>query len=144
MKPTHYLLDTNAISEAVKSKQNAGYMGWLNAADDTQMYVSCLTIGEIQKGISLTAESKARSKLNDYLTGLYEAFAGRILDLDVQDSVLWGELTAQAQQRGKTSPIIDTLLAAQCIRRNLILVTRNEKDFEQFTELTTLCPWSKI
>lgn len=143
MKPTNYLLDTNAISEAVKSKQNIGYMSWLNSIDDTKMYISCLTLGEIQKGISLTVNPKLRSQLDNYLEGLYEAFEGRILNLDIGDSLLWGDLTAQAQKKGKTSPVVDTLLAAHCIQHKLILVTRNTRDFKQFTELTTYSPWSE-
>jgi predicted nucleic acid-binding protein len=137
-----YLLDTNAVSEAVKSRQNIGYMSWLNSTDDSQMYISCLTIGEIQKGISLTSEAKLRSKLDAYLAGLYEAFSGRIVDVDINDCVLWGNLTAKAQQSGKTSPMIDTLIAAQSMKRNMTLVTRNTKDFEQFSDLELLSPWT--
>lgn len=137
-----YLLDTTAISEAVKSRRDDGYMNWLNSADDSSLYISCISIGEIQKGISLAKDSKVRNKLDNYMAGLYEAFAGRILDLDVNDAALWGILTAKAQQSGLMSPVVDTFLAAQCLRRNLVLVTRNVKDFKQFKDLEVLCPWS--
>ena len=142
MNPINYLLDTVAISEAVKSNKDNGYMSWLTGTDDRCLYVSCLTIGEIQKRISLTYEPKLRQKLEDYLSGLYEAFTNRILELDVYDAVLWGKLTAKAQKSGKTPPVIDSLLAAQCLRKQMVLVTRNVRDFEQFTELEILCPWS--
>jgi|SRR5665213_3022612 len=143
MNPIKYLLDTVAVSEAVKSSKNNGYMDWLTATDGDRLYVSCLTIGEIQKGISLTTAPKLRQKLEDYLAGLYEAFADRILELNVYDAALWGKLTAKAQKSGKTPPVIDSLLAAQSIRNHMVLVTRNVKDFEQFTELDILSPWSE-
>lgn len=142
MNAVNYLLDTVAISEAVKSSKDNGYMNWLTTADDERLYVSCLTIGEIQKGVSLADDPKLRQKLEDYLAGLYEAFANRVLELNVYDASLWGKLTAKAQKSGKTPPVIDGLLAAQCLRNQMVLVTRNVKDFEQFTELDILCPWS--
>lgn len=144
MNPVNYLLDTVAVSEAVKSRQDSGYMDWLNSTDDSQLYISCLTIGEIQKGITLANDSRQRHKLDDYLAGLYEAFEGRILGLDVNDSVLWGKLTARARQSGKTPPAIDALIAAQCLQHQMVLVTRNTKDFEQFPGLELLCPWTKL
>lgn len=56
-------------------------MNWLTSTDDASLYVSCLTIGEIQKGINLTPDLRLRQKLEDYLAGLYEAFADRILEI---------------------------------------------------------------
>lgn len=143
MSPVNYLLDTVAISEAVKSSKDTGYMAWLTNSDDENLYVSCLTLGEIQKGINLANDHKLRQKLEDYLAGLYEAFANRILEFSVDDATIWGKLTAETQKSGKTPPVIDSLLAAQSIRHHMVLVTRNIKDFEQFTELDTLNPWSE-
>jgi toxin FitB len=139
---TGYLLDTNAISEAVKSRRDSGYMEWLSSAADMQMHVSCLTMGEIQKGITLAKDAELRKRLSEYLSGLHEAFEGRILELDVNDCVLWGKLAAKAQNEGKVAPVIDSLLAAQCLNRQMTLVTRNIKDFGQFSGLEVLCPWS--
>jgi predicted nucleic acid-binding protein len=143
MNPVNYLLDTVAISEAVKSSKDAGYMTWLTNTNDEHLYVSCLALGEIQKGISLADDPKLRQKLEDYLAGLYEAFANRILEFNVYDATIWGKLTAKAQKSVKTPPVIDSLLAAQSIRNHMVLVTRNIKDFEQFTELNILNPWSE-
>lgn len=142
MKLANYLLDTNAISEAVKSRQNVGYMNWLNSTEDSRMYLSCLSVGEIQKGVSLTSSLKLHDHLDKYLANLYEAFGDRILSLTPDDCTLWGELTAKAQRAGKTPPVIDALIAAQCIQHQLTLVTRNTKDFKQFTDLKVFCPWT--
>lgn len=138
----NYLLDTVAVSEAVKSRRNTGYMNWLNSTDDDQMYISCLTIGEIQKGIALTTYHVQKAKLEKYMQGLHEAFVGRMLDLNIEDCILWGELFARARRAGKTPPAIDSLIAAQCLQHKMALVTRNVKDFEQFAGLQVYCPWS--
>ena len=138
-----YLLDTVAVSEAVKSRKDSGYMGWLDSTDDTDMFLSCLTIGEIQKGIMRASSDPLKAKLHSYMEGLQEAFAGRIFDVTIEDCVTWGEIFAHARQSCKTPPAIDCLIAAQCLRRQLTLVTRNVKDFEQFASLQILCPWTR-
>jgi hypothetical protein len=117
-------------------------MAWLNQAADEQMYISCLTIGEIQKGIALLKESVYKRKLVSYIEGLREAFAGRILNLTVEDCLLWGDLVAQIRRVHGTPPVIDSLLAAQALGHRLTIVTRNVKDFEQFDGLQIFCPWS--
>ena len=83
MNPINYLLDTVAISEAVKSSKNSGYMNWLTTTDDERLYISCLTLGEIQKGICLANNPRLHQQLEDYLSGLHEAFEGRILHISV-------------------------------------------------------------
>ncbi len=143
MKPTIYLLDTNAISEAVKSRSNAGYMEWLDGSSDESMFISCLTVGEIQKGVSLASNPLQKRRLETYLAGLLEAFSGRVIDLSVEDCLLWGKLMATARKSGTVSPHIDSLIAAQAICNHLTLVTRNTKDFEQFKAIKVLSPWSE-
>jgi predicted nucleic acid-binding protein len=137
-----YLFDTNALSEAPKAVPNQGFMDWFLATDESTLFTSCLALGEIQKGISLVASSGKRQQLDKWLTKTSTAFEGRIVGIDEPVSLLWGKLSAAGQKVGAVSPIIDTLIAAQCIHYNLILVTRNTKDFTQFTGLEVLCPWS--
>ena len=140
--PTRYLLDTNAISEAAKSRTNSGYMKWLSSTADENMYISCLTLGEIQKGIAIAKPEQTRRLPPNYLEGLHEAFAGRILALDEDQCLLWGKLVGAAVKTGKTPQAIDSLLAAQAIHYKLTLVTRNTKDFDQFDDLAILSPWT--
>lgn len=139
---TKYLLDTNAVSEAVKSRHNPGYMTWLNDTADELMYISCLTIGEIQKGVSLVDANQLPKQLKTYVPGLLNAFTGRLLTLDIEDCLYWGKLLAASQKAGRTPPMIDSLLAAQALRQQFTLVTRNIKDFQQFADLELLCPWT--
>jgi toxin FitB len=138
----NYLLDTMAVSEAVKSRTNSGYMEWLNATGDDRIYISCLTIGEIQKGLALADKQALKFDADKYMRGLLDAFAGRVLELAAEDCLLWGELFAKAGRAGKTPPVVDALIAAQCLQHHLTLVTRNVKDFEQFAGLRVFCPWS--
>jgi predicted nucleic acid-binding protein len=137
----NYLLDTNAISEASKKKPDASFMEWFTETDELTMFTSCIVLGEIKRGVSLIQDKERYERLNSLLTEILLQFDGRIINVDNQVSFLWAELLAAGQLAGQTPPVIDTLIAAQCIAHDLTLVTRNVRDFEQFTDLTVHAPW---
>ena len=138
---TNYLLDTNALSEAPKKVPDSGFMQWFMAIEEFSLYTSCLVLGEIKKGISLNTDSGKQKQLNQRLTETIDNFDYRVIEIDKPISLLWGKLMATGQQSGRTPPVIDALIAAQCLQHNLVLVTRNAKDFEQFSDLEVLSPW---
>lgn len=67
-------------------------------------------------------------------------FAGRIMPIDEPIAQRWGLLTAEAVRKGKSLPVIDSLLAATALHRNLIMVTRNVRDFQN-SQVRVLNPW---
>jgi predicted nucleic acid-binding protein len=138
----NYLFDTNAISEASKKKPDASFMEWFKKTDELTMYTSCIVLGEIKKGVSLIQDKERYERLDSLLTEILLQFDGRIINVDNQVSFLWAELLAAGQLVGRTPPVIDALIAAQCIAHDLTLVTRNVRDFEQFTGLTVHAPWT--
>jgi predicted nucleic acid-binding protein len=139
---TKYLLDTNAISEAPKKEPNSGFMKWFTAVDELSLFSSCLVLGEIKKGICLISDGNKRKNFNVWLDEIIVRFDGRVIEIDNEVSLKWGELIATGQRLGKAYPVIDSLIAAQCLYHHLTLVTRNIKDFEQFSDLNVFCPWS--
>lgn len=135
------LLDTNIITEVSRRQPNEGVVRWLEHAPEAQLYLSVLTLGEIRKGIAKLGASKRQTELSEWLEEvLTPRFAGRILDVDVETAILWGHLSGEAEQRGQPLPVIDTLLAATALRHELILVTRNERDFTRYP-IGLLNPW---
>ncbi|HEV2403341.1 MAG TPA: type II toxin-antitoxin system VapC family toxin [Candidatus Saccharimonadales bacterium] len=139
---TSYLLDTNAISEAPKKSPDIGFMEWFINTNEANLFTSCLVLGEIKKGINLNNDAARRATFSKWLDEVIDEFADRIVEVNNTVASLWGELMASGQLAGKTPPIIDALLAAQCLTHKLTLVTRNVRDFEQFTGLQVFCPWS--
>lgn len=137
-----YLLDTNALSEVDKPEPNKGFMDWFNQAEASELYVSCITFGEIYKGIELLVDITKHKRLEQRTADIIEAFSSRILIIDLGTALLWSKLIADSIKKGQTAPSIDTLIASQCIQHNLVLVTRNIKDFKQFNSLELHCPWS--
>lgn len=136
-----YLLDTNALSEINKPRPNPGFLNWFERSISTELYLSCITVGELYKRIALVAEESKRKQLEQHIKSIVSAFNARILAIDTDTTLIWAELLAGSIKKGQTAPSIDALIAAQCLQRKLVLVTPNVKDYENFTGLEILCPW---
>jgi len=138
-----YLLDTNCISELVRKEPDPRVMVWIESADETLLYLSVLTLGEIRKGIAGLPQGKRRTGLEAWLeVELRARFAGRILVVDAAVADRWGVLAAEARREGKSLSTIDGLLAATALEHNLTIVTRNAGDFEN-ARVQFLNPWQR-
>ncbi len=133
-----YLIDTNVLSELRRKEPNPRVVAWFEERPATTLYISVLTLGEIQKGIEALGKSKRKLKLLDWLeTELPAFFSGRILPIDEEVADRWGRLLAAA---GRPLPAIDSLLAATALTHGLALVTRNVDDFPH-PDLEIIDPW---
>lgn len=136
-----YLLDTNCISELVRIKPEPRVMSWMQAVQETLLFLSVLTLGEIRKGLAGLPQGKRRTHLETWLEiELGARFAGRILPIDAPVADRWGVLAATAKREGKTLSTIDGLLAATALHHNLTVVSRNVSDFAD-TPVQVLNPW---
>lgn len=138
---TGFLMDTNCISEVVRVKPEPRVLAWIEAADESLLYLSVLTLGEIRKGLAALPQSGRRSRLETWLeVELQARFSGRILPIDVAVADRWGVLAANAKASGKALSTIDGLLAATAIHHNLTVVSRNVSDFAR-APVQVLNPW---
>ena len=136
-----YLLDTCVLSEFAKPRPEAKVVDWLNAAEAERVYVSAVTIGEIQLGINLLPDSNRRTELEVWLSATLPAqFPDRVLPLDADTFMTWGRLTARKRRQGQPMAVMDSLIAATALHHKMVLVTRNVADFAS-TELSLLNPW---
>src|SRR5690242_17635854 len=120
-----YLLDTNCISELVRPKPEPRVTEWIEAADENLLYLSVLTLSEIRKGVSGLAPGRRRTRLETWLeVDLQARFSGRIVPIDSAIAGRWGLLAAEAKRKGRTLSVIDGLLAATALLRNLTVVSR--------------------
>lgn len=123
-----YLLDTNVISELRKPKPHGAVLEWLNTVEDENLYISAVSIGEIQAGIELTREqdkNKAESLevwLGDILKNHH------VLAMTGTTFSLWAKLMHSQSSTVRE----DAMIAATAIEKNLTVVTRNTKDFKRF------------
>ncbi|TPE47882.1 type II toxin-antitoxin system VapC family toxin [Amaricoccus solimangrovi] len=131
-----FLVDTNIVSEARRGTAEA--VSWLRQADPSAIYLSVLTIGEIMRGIELRRrrDPRAAAHLAQWLASLRRDFSDRVLSVTPAVAVEWGRIAA-IRPRGD----IDGLIAATAIVHDLIVVTRNVKDFDD-TGAIVLDPWA--
>ncbi|HVI70623.1 MAG TPA: type II toxin-antitoxin system VapC family toxin [Pyrinomonadaceae bacterium] len=121
-----FLLDTNVISELIKPRPEANVTTWIERIDESLLYLSVLTLGEIRRGIAVLPQSRRRATLEAWLDKeLRMRFEDRILAIDQEVADRWGLLTAAARSNGIVLPVIDGLLAATALEHNLTLVTRD-------------------
>lgn len=136
-----YLLDTNCISEVVRIHPEPRVTAWIAAADESLLYLSVLTLGEIRKGLAALSQGKRRTQLETWLdVQLRARFSGRILSVDSNVTDRWGWLAATAKRSGKALSVVDGLLAATALHHNLTIVSRNITDFAHL-HVPVLNPW---
>jgi toxin FitB len=123
---TRFLLDTNVVSELRKPKPHGAVMQWVDGLTNEQIFLSAVSVGEIQAGIERTRRQhpgKAR-EIEDWADRLILAY--RILPMDTACFEEWGRLMA-----GKLDRIpADAMIAATARVHDMVVATRNERDFE--------------
>ncbi|MBI5511573.1 MAG: type II toxin-antitoxin system VapC family toxin [Deltaproteobacteria bacterium] len=136
-----YLLDTCVISELVKPRPSAAVTEWVAGQDEASLFLSVLTLGELEKGIAKLTEAKKRTKLEAWVReDLAERFEGRVLPIDVAVASRWGALSGEAERKGSPVPVIDGLISATALEHGLTVVSRNVGDFE-VCGVACLNPW---
>lgn len=138
-----FLLDTNVISELVKPHPDANVTSWIEGTDESLLYLSVLTLGEIRRGVAALPQSRRRATLEAWLDkDLRARFEERILAIDQEVADRWGLLTAAARNNGIVLPVIDGLLAATALEHNLTLVTRDTGQIPSMG-VAVFNPWEK-
>ena len=136
-----YLLDTCVISELVKPHPNARLVDWIGRQYEESLFLSCITLGEIQIGIAKLPASEKKSTLQNWLdTDLVERFGPRIIGIDTNIARMWGEIQATAEKAGLKMPVIYSLLASIGLVHEMTVVTRNVQDM-QACHVQLFNPW---
>jgi hypothetical protein len=121
-----FLLDTNVVSELRKPRPHGGVVAWLQSLEDAQLFVSAVTLGEIQAGIELTREQdpgKAQ-EIEAWLTLVAGAY--NVLPMDAAAFTAWAKL----MHRKSDTFFEDAMLAATAKVHGLMVASRNVADFK--------------
>lgn len=138
-----FLLDTNVISELMKTRPARSVAAWIEATPEGLIHLSVITLGEIRKGIDLLDDDEPkRGSLQSWLDhDVRVRFAGRILPFDEGVAGRWGQIEATARRQRITLPTIDAQLAATALHHGLTFVTRNTSDIRP-TGVPLFNPWN--
>lgn len=135
------LLDTNVLSEVRRVKPDLGVLRWLDELDEDRTFVSVISLAEIRRGIVLMDEGRRKADLAAWLArDLPQRFAGRVLSVNTDVALSWGDLMGQARKKGVGLASLDAFIAATAQAHDLILATRNIGDF-QGLGLDLINPW---
>ncbi len=136
-----YLLDTCVISEMVKPHPDAHVLSWLQSQSETDLYLSVLTFGEIEKGIEKTNDLIRKKRLKLWVEDdLKKRFSDRIIPVDLAVVTRWGEIQGIAELAGKPMASIDGLIAVSGLVHHCVVASRNISDMQQSTA-ELLNPW---
>lgn len=137
-----WLLDTCALSEYAKKAPAPKVVAWLDEQDEASLYISVISLGEIEKGVLKLrkADSRRSQKLTAWLGKVEQRFAGRILPLDAAALHVWAQIAAHAELAGQPLPLMDALIMATAQCHGLTIVTRNLQNFAPYPQVFD--PWA--
>ena len=136
-----YLLDTCVISELVKKKPDPKVVSWLREQDESALFLSVLTFGELEKGLAKVGDPTRQERLRNWVDhDLKRRFLNRIVEFEYEAASRWGLITGEAENNGTPVPVVDGQLAATALVHGLIMVTRNTADVQP-THVPVLNPW---
>jgi toxin FitB len=123
-----YLLDTNVVSELRRPRPHGAVVAWLHTVPDSGLYVSAVTIGELQARIELTRDRdpKKAAEIESWLEQVAETYNVLVMDARIFRS--WARLMHRQQDH----LIEDAMIAATAVVHNLIVATRNVRDYARF------------
>ena len=126
-----FLLDTNVVSELRKTKPHGGVLAWINATPESDLFISAVTLGEIQRGIELTRDQNAPKAGELSLWADRLAATANILPMDAHTF----RACARLMHHQSDALFEDAMIAATAQVHQLTVVTRNTRDFAAFKVL---------
>ena len=134
------VVDTNVISEAMRTSPNPGVIEWLDAQHPDTLYISTITRAELLFGIERLPNGNRKSALRQMLDQIELRFRGHFLPFGVNTAEKYAEIAALAEVNGRRLPSVDCLIAATAAEHGFAVATRNVRDFEA-TGLLVIDPW---
>jgi predicted nucleic acid-binding protein len=135
------VLDTNVLSELIRSEPDEGVLRWLDSCDATAVATTSITAAEMLYGVARLPVGRRKKQLGEAVRGLIEDdLDGRVESFDVTAASHYAALVSDRETAGHPISIADAQTAAICRKLGATLATRNTCDFEN-TGIDLLDPW---
>ncbi len=135
------ILDTNVVSELLRTSPAPAVEAWLAAQDGATVYLTAVSEAELRYGVAIMSVGKRRTaQVNLVESLLREDFAGRILPFDSAATPAYAQIGAERKSAGRPISQFDCQIAAIARRHSAVLATRNVRDFED-CGVTIINPW---
>ncbi|MBN2718582.1 MAG: type II toxin-antitoxin system VapC family toxin [Deltaproteobacteria bacterium] len=135
-----FLLDTCVISEFVKPQPNPSVTSFIAGQDEAKLFLSAVTVGEIQRGIQKLPVGKKQAALLLWMDAVEIQFENRVLAFDKRCAGEWARMCTEAEAAGFPLAAFDSIIAAIARSHSMTLVTRNTTDFVH-TGVPLINPW---
>lgn len=134
------VLDTNVVSEPLKSVPESKVMAWLDDQAEETLFITAITRAELRFGALKLPDGKRKSALTAQIEQVLDLFKERTLDFDIAAADKLAEIAARCEQAGKAAVAPDAYIAACAAARGFAVATRNVRHFES-TGVRVINPW---
>ncbi len=122
-----FLTDSNVLSEAMKPRPDDRVTSWLES-NESDLVIDSIILGEIRPGVLQLPRGRRRQQLELWFEEIVSGIV--CIPWDDQSALRWADLLVEMRQKGRTMPILDSMIAATALIHNLTVATRNRRDFE--------------
>lgn len=137
------ILDTNVVSEAIKTGRNQNVVEWLDDQWSENLYFTATSLSELSIGLEILPAGKRKSTLISGINELLaKLFGSRILPFDRNAAIAYGTVVAAARKKGKNVSIPDGQIAAIATMHNFLVATRDKEPFVALG-VPTINPWDE-
>lgn len=123
-----YLVDANVLSEPTKPAPDAKVVAWLSIHEG-DFVVDSLILGEICVGVLTLPPGRKRAQLDQWFEAVVQTID--CLPWDAAVSRRWARLVVDLKKKGRALPLLDSMIAATALEHDLIVATRNVRDFQK-------------
>jgi toxin FitB len=138
------ILDTNVLSALMRNPADQAVVQWLDRQPRLSIWITSITILEVQFGIAIMPNGKRRRQLRlAFAKAIDELFERRVADFDSEAAHEAATLMAVRQQKGRAGDLRDGMIAGIAVARHATLATRNTRHFDDLSVLI-VNPWDQV
>lgn len=137
------VLDTNVVSELMRSVPSPAVEGWVRARSASELCTTSVTLAEVGYGIARLPEGHRKALLEAAAEAVFSAFPEQVLAFDATAARQYGEVVDHRERAGAPIEGFDAQIASICRAHDAALATRNVKDFAD-TGIIVIDPWQSL